>query len=113
MLGWSPSDDRRGKYERFWFFDGNIFYSNHEFWKHTRSHSEETDPQEIIWEGFWFWEVLRDGHMHQPRAELINTRRITDLNFNNFSIQIRVKISHKSKFIWKLPIKRRFPIKQA
>lgn len=46
-----------------------------------------------------FSKVLPEGHMHQARAELINTRRITDLNFNNFSIQIRVKISHKSKFI--------------
>ena len=41
----------------------------------------------------------RRAHAPQARAELINTRRITDLNFNNFSIQIRVKISHKSKFI--------------
>ena len=41
MLGWFPSDDRQSKYQRFWFFDGNIFYSNHEFWEHTHSHSTE------------------------------------------------------------------------
>ena len=94
MLGWFPSDDRQSKYERFWFFDGNIFYSNHEN-THART-PRRSDPQEIIWEGLG---GFTGGHMHQARAELINTRRITDLNFNNFSIQIRVKISHKSKFI--------------
>ena len=97
MLGWFPSDDRQSKYERFWFFDGNIFYSNHEFWEHTHSHSREVGSSGDYLGGFR--KVLPDGHMHQARAELINTRRITDLNFNNFSIQIRVKISHKSKFI--------------
>ena len=64
---------------------------------HTRSHSAEVGSLGDYLGGAA--EVLLDGHMHQARAELINTRRITDLNFNNFSIQIRVKISHKSKFI--------------
>ena len=49
MLRWFPSDDRQSKYERFWFFDGNIFHSNHEN-THART-PRRSDPQEIIWEG--------------------------------------------------------------
>ena len=65
MLGWFPSDDRQSKYERFWFFDGKIFYSNHEN-THART-PRRSDPQEIIWEGLT--EVLPDGHMHQEQGQ--------------------------------------------
>lgn len=96
MLGWFPSDDRHRANMKDFGSLTEIFSI-----QTTKAHTLALRGSRILRRLFGRGSqgVLPDGHMHQARAELINTRRITNLNFNNFSIQIRVKISHKSKFI--------------